>query len=199
MSLQKKIFREILRNEKIQEFVRKLREYDKETYKHAKRTCKLCIKLGYKNNLSLKEIKLIGTAGLLHDLGKTAIPREILLKETCLNEEEKRKIKEHVRKGFFELKGKEFEDIKKIIIGHHEQCTCPYPRCKERRKNSREKERRKNNSNVCKFSQMLAATDLYDALISERPYKKHFIKRKVREIMEKEFKGDKIYIKQLIK
>ena len=192
-----KLFNSILNDEKIQEFLKNLNEHHKETYEHSLRTSFLCMILGEENDFSKEEIELLGYAGLLHDLGKLNISKNILNKESELNKEERNEIEEHPRKGFLQLK--EFEEIKEIVIRSHEYQKGSYPRKNGRRKTKREiEDRRKIKKCFCELAQIVAVADMFDALSNKRAYKKAFGEEDVKKILEETFTGDKIYIEQVV-
>ncbi|MEN7982153.1 MAG: HD domain-containing phosphohydrolase, partial [Nanoarchaeota archaeon] len=148
----------ILNDKKIQEPLEELKNYHKETYEHSLRVGLICIKLGLKNNLSIEEIKLLGISGLLHDLGKLDIPKDILNKNSSLNEKERKIIEGHSEKGFERLKN--FKEIKEIVEHHHKHQKKSYPH----ETNGIKKE-------LCEIAQIIAVVDMFDALSNKRVYK----------------------------
>jgi hypothetical protein len=85
--------------------------------------------------LTEDEVRKVCTAGLLHDLGKCEIDRELLAKPTKWTDEESREAEIHPRASWEMLGGAAFsdiegiEDIRKIVIAHHEwRPVHPYPR-----------------------------------------------------------------------
>lgn len=186
-----KLFLEIFEEPHIQKHLKQLKKYHKETYEHSLRVAVLCLFLGVKNKLSQKEIKLLASAGFLHDIGKTKISKKILNKASKLNQKEREIIESHPEQGFEILSKREFQEIKYLVVAHHRYCPCPYPGCMSRRI---KKSKKKDN-----LIQILAACDLYDALASERVYKPSMTCKQIEDIMEKEFKGKSKYINQLIK
>ncbi|MDR0293706.1 MAG: response regulator [Oscillospiraceae bacterium] len=107
----------------------------------------------------------------LHDIGKVAIPDSILFKPAKLTVEEFEVIKKHTVYGTFildsaidELGETSFflNVAREIIIGHHEKWNgCGYPYGIK-------------GENIPLSARVMAIADVYDALISERPYKKPF-------------------------
>ncbi|MCK5149723.1 HD domain-containing protein [Candidatus Pacearchaeota archaeon] len=196
----KKLFKSILKEEHVQEHLRVLKKHHKETYYHSLRIGLLGIKIGYKNSLPKRQIKLLGYAGLFHDLGKLNVHKKILSKSFPLNDDEKKMIKQHPRWAFLKLIAFKEGDVKKIIIQNHEYGKDPYPRKgKDRRETKREfEERRKKDLEIDKLVQIIAIIDMYDALAHKRSYKEPLDKKKISEILKKEFKGDKIYIDQIL-
>ncbi len=179
-----KFFNSILNEKKVQDFLKELKSYHKETYEHSLRVGFLSMLLGVKNNFSKENIKLLGYAGLLHDIGKLDISKEILNKKFKLTKAERKKIEEHSEKGFERLKN--FKEIKEIVLRHHKYQINNYPKnCKA-------------NKKFCKLIQIVAIADMYDALSNDRSYKKAFDKKEVEKILKENFTGEKIYIEQVV-
>jgi putative nucleotidyltransferase with HDIG domain len=177
------LFNSILNEKKVQDLLKKLEDYHKETYEHSLRVGFLSMFLGAENNLSEEDIKLLCYAGLLHDLGKLDIPKKILNKKSKLTDVERKKIEEHSEKGFLRLK--DFEKVREIVIQHHKYQKNSYPK----------------NYKINEFyelAQIVAIADMYDALSNKRSYKKALDNDKVKKILEKTFTGEKIYIEQIV-
>ncbi|MEK6906316.1 MAG: HD domain-containing phosphohydrolase [Nanoarchaeota archaeon] len=191
-------FKKIISEKKVQRYLKFLKKYDKETYEHSMRVSILCFYLSHKNSLPVKEIRKLCISGLFHDLGKIGIPKKVLYKAANLTKEEKEIINKHVRLGFLKLKNFD-EDIKKIVISHHEYQKHAYPRKNNERRNNKrnKKDRRESNGELQKLSKILAVADIYDALINKRSYKKAVPKKEVEKILKKELTKDK-YIKKII-
>jgi HD-GYP domain-containing protein (c-di-GMP phosphodiesterase class II) len=193
------LFYSILEDKDVKKYLKLIQEYDKETYEHSIRVGFLSVYFGNENSFSKEELKLLCYAGLLHDLGKIDIKKRILRKRSKLNEKERKEINEHSRRGFLRLKNFKIEKIREIIIRSHEFQKKLYPRQKERRSIRRNgKERRKNKREFCKLAQILAIADMYDALSNKRAYKKQLGDKKIKNILEKEFTGEKIYKKKVL-
>lgn len=135
---------------------------DKYTYQHSVRVCIYATLLGIALNLSKKELTDLAAASLLHDIGKQCIDDEILNKPAKLTDEEYEKIKKHAEIGYNMLKDNEDISIKiKMgVYAHHENYdTTGYPR-------------HLGGEDIYKFARIIHIVDVYDALISKRPYKK---------------------------
>jgi HD-GYP domain-containing protein (c-di-GMP phosphodiesterase class II) len=108
-----------------------------------------------------KEILLETTAGPLHDFGKICVPLEILKKETHLRRHEREALEHHTIAGFVLLAYylKDPGAIAAVIArDHHERLDgSGYPR---------------GISLSSRFVEVVAACDVYDALVSPRPYRK---------------------------
>lgn len=171
----------------LQEHLSALEEHDKDSLAHSIRVGALAMDIGKQNNLSKNDIKLLGIAGLLHDLGKCDIPKEILTKKSELTPDERKEIEKHSLYGFLRLKEKAFATIRKMVVAHHEYTHKPYPRKHQRQDDA-----------LSFVTQILAVADMFDALVSERSYKKAFAKAEVREILLTEFTGEKKLVEQAL-
>lgn len=108
----------------------------------------------------------------LHDVGKVGVPDEILKKPGPLTDEEWIIMKKHCEIGFDLLNYPEFSDIaKNIVLFHHERWDgSGYPQGLKAEKIPLE-------------ARIVAIADVYDALRSERPYKKPFPEEKATQII----------------
>jgi HD-GYP domain-containing protein (c-di-GMP phosphodiesterase class II) len=102
-----------------------------------------------------------GMAGMLHDLGKAAMPQDVLNKPGKLTPEEFDIIKTHPRRGFEMLiEGAQVSDgVKDVCLHHHERYDgTGYPD-------------KLAGENISLLARMGAVCDVYDAVTSDRPYK----------------------------
>jgi putative nucleotidyltransferase with HDIG domain len=127
---------------------------------HSERVTEHALKLGRCFKLTQEELDNLHRAGLLHDIGKIATPAEILDKPGKLTEEEYQTICEHPKAGARILEPiEDYAEIVPIVMQHHERFDGKgYP-------NSLAGE------NICLGARILAVADVFDALISERPYR----------------------------
>ncbi len=146
---------------------------DEYTFKHSVDVATMGMIIGRNFGLNEEELRDIGVAGLLHDLGKSNIPLEILNKPGKLDDDEFALMKQHSLFGFKILKEKgAFSDgIMKGVLQHHEKMNGKgYPMGV-------------TGENISKFARILSVADIYDALVTERPYKKGFPKREALEMI----------------
>ncbi len=141
-----------------------LKDYDTYTYTHSINVgltaMFLTKKLGF-NHIFIKEV---GIGGFLHDMGKIKVPSRIVNKEDQLTEEEFKIMKNHPVYGFKMVQNDETLStyVKKIILFHHEKWQGGgYPL------NIREEA-------IGNFAQIVSVSDVFDALTTERSYKKPF-------------------------
>lgn len=196
-------FETLLHDEKVQAHLSSLREHHGDTYEHSMRVGVLSVDLGYSEKLSDDDLRLLGRSGVLHDIGKTKIPVELLSKPAALNPQERKLISTHPRIGFLQLSDLD-DRVRRIIVAHHEYKPNPYPRSeKERRQHScferSTTDRREVDQHINTLAQMVAAADLYDALTSKRAYKEPLPKEVVERIIREEYKGDEKWAERVLK
>lgn len=184
----------------IKKHLSQLEKCDGDSFLHSLRVGALAVDIAEQNNLSKKEISIVGIAGLLHDIGKCDIPKEILTKKGSLSPIERKEIEKHPRYSFERLKENAFATPKKVVIGHHEYSHTPYPRNASKSTSRVDKDVRttKERERISFLTQILAVADIFDALSSGRVYKKAYAKRKVKQIMTTQFTGDKKLIEQAL-
>lgn len=148
-----------------------------ETGYHVKRVAFYSALLAELVGLPDTEIELIKSASPLHDIGKIAIPDAILNKPGKLEGEEWEEMKTHALKGYNILNGAGLAllDVAAIIaLNHHEKWDgSGYPQGLE-----------KNDIHL--YGRITAIADVFDALGSERCYKKAWPLEKILELFERE-------------
>lgn len=134
---------------------------DHYTRGHCNRMRHLCVELGALAGLSPEELEILEYASLLHDLGKIGINEAVLNKEGPLTEEECCHIKEHTLIGEKILQGiPMMESVAKIIGAHHESFDgAGYPRGLK-------------GTEIPLSARIISVADLFDAMSSDRPYRK---------------------------
>src|SRR5581483_3617179 len=101
----------------------RLKNADEYTYMHSVAVCALMVSLGRQLGLSDDQCREAGMAGMLHDLGKAAMPQDVLNKPGKLTPEEFEIIKTHPRRGYEMLiEGAKVSDgVKDVCLHHHER------------------------------------------------------------------------------
>jgi len=122
----------------------------------SKLACAIAVKMGYDTSF----VEGIRIAGLLHDIGKIAIPIEILCKPGQLSEDEFRLIKIHPKVSYEVLKEIEFNrPIADIVLGHHERLDgSGYPNGLK-------------SDAISIDTRILSVADVVEAMVSYRPYR----------------------------
>ncbi|MFH1622216.1 MAG: two-component system response regulator [Candidatus Omnitrophota bacterium] len=150
---------------------------DEDTGVHTKRMGYYAVALALQMGFSQKEINEILYAAPMHDVGKIGIPDNILLKPGKLVKEEWEIMKQHTEIGAKILEGSDTEFIKSaeiIALTHHEKWDgSGYPHALK-------------GSNIPIIGRITSISDVFDALVSKRPYKEPFSVEKSFEIIEQE-------------
>jgi len=134
---------------------------DHETRGHTDRVTDLALRLGTHVGLAASDLQALRWGGYLHDIGKLAIPDQILLKPGKLDAQEWAAMQAHVSEGerFAEVLGFLPPATCEVIAGHHERWDgTGYPRGLR-------------GEQIPFLARLFALCDVYDALTSERPYK----------------------------
>ena len=138
-----------------------LRSFDNYTYAHSVNVAVIACVIGFGMNLNSEELEHVVMAGLLHDLGQLVIPREILNKPARLTNEEYDIMKKHSTLSY-ELIKERWDisaNVKAAVLYHHENVDgSGYPDGKE-------------GDQTSLYTKILHVADVYDALVSKRPYK----------------------------
>lgn len=141
--------------------VKTLEERSPDIREHSERVTDMAVKTANGLGLSGEEIDAIRQAALLHDIGMIAIPDQVLLKRGALTESEFTLIKSHAALSSKIIGGlEEFAKAIPIIRSHHERYDgSGYPEGL-------------TGDNIPIGAQILGLADTYDALASERPYRR---------------------------
>jgi len=152
---------------------------DKETGMHIRRISEMSKQLGILAGLGEDACEVLHKASALHDVGKIGIPDRILLKPGKLDANEFELMKRHTTIG-----GEILADASRfpslsagstIALQHHEKWDgSGYPQGLK-------------GKNIHEFARIVAIVDVFDALTSERPYKKPFSLEETVGIMEKQW------------
>ena len=134
---------------------------DPTTSEHSQRCSSLAARLAVELGLPQQEQSAIVLAALLHDIGKLAVPDEVLFKPGPLNEEEWAKMKEHPVAATQVLgQIQAVAEAMPAVLHHHEHFDgSGYPDGL-------------TGSHIPLASRILLVTDAYDAMTSDRPYRK---------------------------
>lgn len=146
---------------------------DRYTRGHIRRVADLAVSIGKTFKMSSEELESLWIGGILHDIGKIATPLEILNKPGSLTDEERRIMNQHPHTGYLichPLK-KNLKDALDIIRHHHEYLDgTGYPDMLK-------------DEEISSPARIMAVVDIYDALTTDRPYRKALGKNEAFKIL----------------
>ena len=163
----------ISQNDAVAIDINELKTSDEYTFKHSVDVATISMILAKQQGLSRKEIYEIGVSGLLHDLAQKKIPLEILNKPGRLDDDEFAIMKQHSVYGYKMIKDNpDFNNAICLgVLQHHEKINGKgYPLGFD-------------DNKICQYAKILSVADIYDALVTERPYKAAFSQRDAVEMI----------------
>lgn len=163
----------IMTNSAVAIDINTLKVSDEYTFKHSVDVAMISMIIGKKHGLNREQIRQIGIAGLMHDMGKSKIDPAILNKPGKLTEEEFALMKRHPYDGYQILKdrGGFSNAVLAGVLQHHEKINgSGYPMSLTQDK-------------IHIFGRLIAVADIFDALITKRPYKDAFPMREAVEMI----------------
>lgn len=133
---------------------------DPYTAGHQKRVAQISVAIAKKLGWDDERIKGLYMGAMVHDIGKVAVPAEILSKPSKLTELEMSLVREHVNVGYQILKDIPFNwPIAEMVYQHHERLDgSGYPR-------------QLKGEDICEEARILAVADTFEAMASHRPYR----------------------------
>lgn len=157
----------------IMDMMLNMRNYDDATYTHSINTAIICYIFAGWLGMDQNEKVMATSCGLFHDIGKLHIPEQILLKPGPLTNAEYESAKRHAIEGYHILdKVGLHEEIKNVALMHHERCDgsgYPYGFTAEK---------------ISKMAKLVTIADIYDAMTSNRVYRRGICPFDVIEILE---------------
>ncbi len=125
--------------------------------RHSERVSQLCRGMGRAMEL---EVDGLGTAGMLHDIGKIATDKRVLNKRGSLNQSEWREIQRHPEVGYSILSAvNDYAPLAEYVLAHHERWDgAGYPNGLK-------------GTDIPRMARIIAVADAYDAMTTARPYR----------------------------
>jgi len=154
---------------------------DTYTYGHSERVKDYALQIAKKASLFGPQLEVLADAAILHDIGKIAVPQEILQKKEPLTEDDTRLIQLHPVVGADILAEVQiFEEISNIVRHHHERydgdCFAFPPAYPGNLK----------GENIPLLTRILSLADAFDAMTTSRPYRDSLTMNMVKDILEQE-------------
>jgi putative nucleotidyltransferase with HDIG domain len=133
---------------------------DPYTAGHQKRVALISAAIAKKLGLNNEQIEALYMAAMVHDLGKVAVPAEILTKPSRLTDLEMQMVQGHAESGYQILKDIPFPyPIAEMVYQHHERLDgSGYPRALK-------------GEAICLEARILAVADTIEAMATHRPYR----------------------------
>lgn len=172
-SITEDLMKAISENDAIAVDISALKISDEYTFKHSVDVATMSMIVAKRYGFNEQQVYEIGISGLLHDIGKAHIPNELLNKAGKLTDDEFAIMKQHSVLGYRILADKSelSNNIKMGVLQHHEKINGRgYPLGVEAEK-------------INLFAKIISVADIYDALVTERPYKKPFSPRDAVEMI----------------
>lgn len=156
-------------------FAKTIEVKDRYTGEHVERTVSYAVEIARALKLSEYEIEQIKQASVLHDLGKIGISEKILYKKTKLTKKEFEEIKRHPQIGVDIIRPIHFlHPVIPYVLHHHEKWNgTGYPYGLKQ-------------DGIPLGARIVAIADVYQALISDRPYRKAYSKAEAVNIIKEE-------------
>ena len=135
---------------------------DRYTKGHSVRVADYATDIAIAVELPRSEVENIRVAALLHDIGKIEISSDLIKKAASLSSEEKKRVDEHVEKGAMLLGsvGPVLKEAIPIVLSHHNYFI------------EGKNEKGKNLKNIPLGARIIAVADAFDAMVTDRPYRK---------------------------
>ncbi len=164
----------IMRNSMIKNLIKLLEDKYDVSKHHSKRVMYYCEKIAIAMGFTEKETADLKTTALLHDVGEVVIPASLLNKPEKLSDEEYEQIKIHSEKGYQILKSiDEYSALAESVLQHHERWDGKgYP------DGLRE-------GDILLHSRIINVADAYEAMTSDRPYKKAMTQKEAVDELKK--------------
>jgi len=140
----------------------RIKSYDRYVFTHSVNVCILSLIIGRNMRLSPDKLNDIGMGAILHDVGKMLVPERILNKPGSLTPEEFAEVRKHPELGaeVISMSKEISDDSIQIISQHHESyCGSGYPRSIK-------------GEQIHLYARIAAVADIYDAMTSDRVYRK---------------------------
>ncbi|HKV87762.1 MAG TPA: HD-GYP domain-containing protein [Candidatus Dormibacteraeota bacterium] len=152
-----------------------LKVRDRQARAHNLRVARLCVHIGRHLSMSAAELRLLARAGLMHDIGKLAIPEAVLSKHDALDEAEWSLMRTHPEMGLalLDRTGQSSREVLAVLYHHERLDGSGYPYGL-------------SGESIPLEARIVAVADTYDALTSDRPYRTACSHLDARSVLEAE-------------
>jgi putative two-component system response regulator len=152
-----------------------LKVKDRGTRSHNLRVARLCVHIGRQLSMSAAELRLLARAGLMHDIGKLGIPEAVLSKHSPLDDAEWSLMRSHPEMGLslLDRAGQSSREVLAVLYHHERLDGSGYPYGLV-------------GDSIPIEARIVAVADTYDALTSDRPYRKACSPAAARQVLQAE-------------
>jgi HD-GYP domain-containing protein (c-di-GMP phosphodiesterase class II) len=152
-----------------------LRVKDREARAHNLRVARLCVHIGRQMSMSASQLRVLARAGLMHDIGKLGIPEAVLGKHSPLDDAEWILMRTHPEMGLnlLDRVGQSSREVLAVLYHHERLDGSGYPYGLKAEAIPIE-------------ARIVAVADTYDALTSDRPYRKACSQAQARRVLVEE-------------
>ena len=152
-----------------------LKVRDREARAHNLRVARLCVHIGRQLSMSAHELRLLARAGLMHDIGKLGIPDTVLGKHSPLDDAEWNLMRTHPEMGLTLLDrvGQSSREVLAVLYHHERLDGSGYPYGLKA-------------EGIPIEARIVAVADTYDALTSDRPYRRASTDAEARRVLIEE-------------
>src|SRR5438477_9854600 len=152
-----------------------LKVKDREARGHNLRVARLCVHIGRQMSMSASELRILARAGLMHDIGKLGIPEAVLDKHSPLDESEWILMRAHPEMGLtlLDRAGQSSREVLAVLYHHERLDGSGYPYGLKA-------------ESIPIEARIVAVADTYDALTSDRPYRKACSPAEARRVLVEE-------------
>lgn len=167
------MLRRVLKDRSALFHLTEVRSIDSYVFCHSVNVCMLSVVLGLFMKLKGNQLKKLGLAALLHDVGRTKVSPNLLYKPSALTDEEYMQVKKHSQHGHDILKTCRYlpVEVATTALHHHERIDgSGYPAGLK-------------GDEISFFGRIVAVADVFDALIADRPFRKAFFPHQAVEII----------------
>ena len=152
-----------------------LKVKDREARAHNLRVARLCVHIGRQLSMSAHELRVLARAGLMHDIGKLGIPDKVLGKHSPLDDAEWTLMRAHPEMGLtlLDRAGQSSREVLAVLYHHERLDGSGYPYGLKA-------------EGIPIEARIVAVADTYDALTSDRPYRKACSQAEARRVLVEE-------------
>jgi HD-GYP domain-containing protein (c-di-GMP phosphodiesterase class II) len=154
-----------------------LKVKDREARAHNLRVARLCVHIGRQMSMSAAELRVLARAGLMHDIGKLGIPDSVLGKHSPLDESEWSLMRTHPEMGLnlLDRAGQSSREVLAVLYHHERLDGSGYPYGLKAEA-------------IPVEARIVAVADTFDALTSDRPYRRACTEAEARRVLIEEAK-----------